>query len=72
LRALHGSPALVYDHAIAKAAQAMLASKACGGVGFSGTESYKAERGYKYENCGENWYYEANEESLIENDAATA
>jgi hypothetical protein len=72
LRALHGSPDLVFDHDIASAAQAMLAEKACGGTEFEGTESYKAERGYKYEDCGENWYYEANEESLIETDAATA
>jgi len=50
LRALHGSPALVFDHEVAKAAQAMLAAKA--GTGFTGTKP--EERGYKYEECGEN------------------
>jgi len=49
----------------------MLATKACGGMAFTGTESARADRGYKYEECGENYYYLANEEALIGKDAAS-
>ena len=45
----------------------MLAAKA--GTGFTGTKP--EERGYKYEECGENQFQDPNAQTLIEGDAAT-
>jgi hypothetical protein len=72
LRAQHGSPDLVFDHDIAKAAQAMLATKACAaGLATPFAGSLPADRPYKYKDCEENYYYTSNQANLMESDAAT-
>jgi len=73
LRVDHGSPDLTFNHEIAKAAQAELKkrfpnSSTCAG-NFVGTSS--ADRPHAYKDCGENYFYNSNKETLIATDAAT-